>query len=109
MTEQELELVTREYLLDIYKAKYIGKIKVKKLIPFGYQISLGMNTPECPLVIYAELKDKEFLHFLKEELRNRRLDMVSYSKLSKTMPNECNTINKACSCNDKRKINRENK
>lgn len=108
MTEQELEQVTQEYLLDIYKVKYIGKLTVKKLTPFGYQVSLGMNTPECPIVIYAELKDKEFLRFLKEELRSRRLDMVSYGKLSKTMRPECNTINKACSCNDKRRINREN-
>lgn len=101
MTEQELEQVIQEYLLDIYKAKYIGKLKVKKLFPFGYQVSLGMNTPECPYIIYAELKDKEFLKFLREELRQRKLDMVFYGKLFKTMPLECNTINKACSCNDK--------
>ncbi len=101
MTEQELEQVIQEYLLDIYKAKYIGKLKVKKLLPFGYQVSLGMNTPECPYIIYAELKDKEFLKFLREELRQRKLDMVFYGKLFKTMPPECNTINKACSCNDK--------
>ena len=55
MTEQELEQVIQGYLLDIYKAKYIGKLKVKKLLPFGYQVSLGMNTPECPYIIYAEL------------------------------------------------------
>lgn len=101
MTEQELEQVIQEYLLDIYKAKYTGKLKVKKLFPFGYQVSLGMNTPECPYIIYAELKDKEFLKFLREELRQRKLDMVFYGKLLKTMPPECNTINKACSCNDK--------
>lgn len=102
MTEQELEQVIQEYLLDIYKAKYTGKLTVKKLFPFGYQVSLGMNTPECPYIIYAELKDKEFLKFLREELRQRKLDIVFYGKLSKTMPPECNTINKACSCNDKR-------
>lgn len=101
MTEQELEQVIQEYLLDIYKAKYIGKLKVEKLSPFGYQVSLGMNTPECPYIIYAELKDKEFLKFLREELRQRKFDMVFYGKLFKTMPPECNTINKACSCNDK--------
>lgn len=101
MTEQELEQVILGYLEDIYKAKYIGKLKVTKLFPFGYQVSLGMNTPECPYIIYAELKDKEFLKFFREELRNRKLDMVFYGKLFKTMPPECNTINKACSCNDK--------
>ena len=44
--------------MDIYNAKYIGKIWVKKLNPFGYQVSLGLNAPECPHVIYGELKDK---------------------------------------------------
>lgn len=101
MTEQELEQVIREYLLDIYKAKYIGKIGIKKLSPFGYQISLGTNTPECPDIIYAELKDREFLKFLKEELKHRRFNTIFCGKLFKTMPSECNTINKACSCNDK--------
>lgn len=100
MTEQELEQVIREYLLDIYNSEYIGKLKVEKL-PLGYQISLGMNTPECPIVIYAELEDKEFLKFLREELRMRKLNTVFYGKLFKTMPPECNKVNRACSCNDK--------
>lgn len=100
MTEQELEQVIHEYLLDIYDAYYIGKLKVKKL-PVGYEVRLGMNTPECPYIIYAELEDEKFLKFLREELRNRKLDMVFYGKLFKTMPPECNVINKACSCNDK--------
>lgn len=102
MTEQELEQVTREYMLDIYKAEYIGKMKVEKVQPFGYLIKLGLNTPECPYIIYAELKDKEFLEFLREQLKTMKLHMVFYGKLFKTMPPECNTVNRACSCNDKR-------
>lgn len=101
MTEQELEQVIHEQLLDIYKAKYIGKLKVIKLYPIGYEIQFGMNTPECPDIIYAELEDKEFLEFLRNELKHRRFNTIFYGKLSKTMPLECNTINKACSCNDK--------
>ena len=101
MTEQELEQVIQGYLLDIYKAKYIGKLKVKKLYPFGFEIQFGMNTPECPDIIYAELDDNEFLEFLINELRHRRFNTIFYGKLFKTMPPECNTINKACSCNDK--------
>lgn len=102
MTEQELEQVIHEYLLDIYNAKYIGKLKVEKLTPCGYQISLGMNTPEHPQIIYAELPDKEFLKFLKEELKSRNLTSVFYGKVTKIMPPECSIINKSCSCNDKR-------
>lgn len=102
MTIQELEQVTREYLMDIYKAEYVGKLKVIKLCPIGYEIQLGMNTPECPDIIYAELEDDEFLEFLKNELQHRRFNTIFYGKLFKTMPLECDTINKACSCNDKR-------
>ena len=96
MTEQELEQVTQEYLMDIYNAKYIGKIWVKKLNPFGYQVSLGLNAPECPHVIYGELKDKQFLKFLKQELRNMNLGTIFYGKLFKTISPECTIINKAC-------------
>lgn len=105
MTEQELEQVIHEYLRDIYKSQYIGKLKVSKLKPQGYEIRLGMNTPECPYIIYAELDDSSFLKFLYNELRSRKLDRVFYGKLFKTMPPECNIINKACSCNDKGRIN----
>lgn len=101
MTVQELEQVTLEYIQDMYKAAYIGKIKVEKVNPVGYMIKLGMNTPECPNIIYAELPDKEFLEFLKDELRSMNLHLRFYGKLFKTMPPECNTVNRACSCNDK--------
>lgn len=102
MTNQELEQVIRDQLMDIYNAEYIGKIKITKLNPTGYQIQLGMNTPECPDVIYAELEDNKFLEYLRNELQHRRFNTVFYGKLFKTMPPECNTINKACSCNDRR-------
>lgn len=101
MTELELEQVIREYLRNIYNSEYIGNIKIQKLNPFGYQISLGMNTPECPDIIYAELEDSQFLKFLKEELKHRRFNVVQYGKLFKTMPVECTIINKSCSCYDK--------
>lgn len=101
MTERELEQAILELLQDIYNSRYIGKIKVRKTDPIGYCVQLGMNTPEAPLTIYAEFEDEEFLKFMGKELRERRLDKVYYSKLFKTMPIECNEINKACSCNDK--------
>lgn len=101
MTIQELERVIREYIMDIYNVEYIGKIKIEKLKPYGYLIKLGLNSPECPYIIYAELKDKEFLEFLRKELRDMKLTSVFYGKLEKIMPPECNVVNRACSCNDK--------
>ena len=38
MTTIELEQVIRDYILDIYKKEYTGKIYVKKLDPVGYYI-----------------------------------------------------------------------
>lgn len=105
MSEQELEQVILDKLRAIYNAEYIGKLKVRKLDPIGYEIRLGMNTPECPDIIYAELEDQDFLNFLDEELKHRRINTILYSTLLKTMPPECNSINTSCSCNDKRRIN----
>jgi len=38
MTTLELEQVIRDYLLDIYKKKYTGKMYITKLNPVGYSI-----------------------------------------------------------------------
>lgn len=105
MSNSELEQVIREYFLDIYKAEYTGKIWIEKLEPYGYQVKLGMQTPESPLIIYAELKDKDFLKFIRQEIKERNLIKVYYSTLKKEMPPECNNVNRACSCNDKGRIN----
>lgn len=105
MTETELERVTREYILDIYKKEYIGKIKVQKLCPIGYSIHLGMSTPMQPLVICAELEDSEFLKFLKQELKVKKFHLAYYGKLQLTYPYDCNPTNTSCDCHDKRGIN----
>lgn len=105
MTETELEQVTRDYLLDIYKKHYVGKIRVQKLDPIGYSIHLGMSAPEKPLVIYAELEDSEFLKFLRQELKIKRFNLAYYGKLQLTYPYDCNPINTSCDCHDQRGIN----
>lgn len=88
MTETELEQVIREYILDIYKKKYVGKIKIQKLNP-GYSIHLGMSTPEKPLVICGQLEDSDFLKFLKEELRTKKFHLVYYGELNEKYPYDC--------------------
>lgn len=98
MTTEELEQVTREYILDIYKKQYIGKIKIQKLDPIGYSIHLGLHVPERPLVIYAELEDSKFLKFLRQELKTRRLDSVHYGELNLIYPSK----NTECICQQKK-------
>ena len=101
MTTQDLEQVIQDYILDIYDKKYIGKIVIEKLNPIGYYIKLGMDHPHQPITIYAELEDDKFLKFLKQELKDKRFNLVYYGKLQLTYPYDCNPINTACSCHDK--------
>lgn len=94
MTTQELELAIREYLKDIYKADYIGKLSVTK--PNGYLIKLGLNTPDTPITIYTELEDDSLKKFLIKELRDRRLSPYFFGNLELIYPSVCNNVKKKC-------------
>lgn len=83
MTTGELEQAIRDYIMDIYHKEYVGKIKIEKLKPVGYYIELNMNVDYHPIIIYAELNDNAFLKFLKEDLKARRFNLVSYGQLKK--------------------------
>lgn len=72
---------------DIYKAEYIGKIRIEDLDPVGYKVSFYLDNSEYPLVIIADLPDKEFLPFIREELRSRKLVKTKYFSTTK-LPSE---------------------
>lgn len=101
MTTTELEQVIREYILDIYNKEYIGKLSIQKLNPVGYYIKFGLDRPDQPLVIYAELEDSKFLKFLRQELKDKRFNLIYYGKLQLTYPYDCNPRNTACECRKK--------
>lgn len=61
-----------------YHKKYVGKLWVNKLEPLGFQVKFGLNNNDKPLVISAELPEKEFLKFIKQEIHDRRMDFVQY-------------------------------
>lgn len=86
MTTTELEQVIRCCIRDIYKKEYIGKLEIFKLNPIGYSVKLGMATQYQPIVIYAELQDKEFIQFFKQELKNRHLNTTSFGELNLVEP-----------------------
>lgn len=67
----------------IYKADYIGKLEIEDLDPVGYKVSFYLDNPEYPLVIIADLPDEEFIPFIKEELRYRKLVKTKYFKTVK--------------------------
>lgn len=99
MTLIKLEQLIREYIMDIYKKQYIGKIKIKKLNP-GYCIYLDIGHQYNPTVIYAELEDEKFLKFLKDDLKSRNFHFSHFATLDLVYPDACVPINS--SCNDKR-------
>lgn len=101
MTEIELEQVIRDYFLDIYKKEYKGEIHIQKLNPIGFSIKLELSMRNKPLTIYAELEDKSFLKFLKQELKDKRFNLIYYGKLDLVNEYDCSPINKACCCHDK--------
>lgn len=81
MTTSELEQVIQDYFMAIYRKKYIGKLSIKKLDPVGYYIRLGMDRVTQPTIIYAELPDKEFLKFLKQQIKDMRVNLTYNGKL----------------------------
>lgn len=99
MNIKELEQVTRDYLTDIYKRKYIDKIKVIPLETKGYSVHIGRGVQYQDFVICAELDDDKFLPFLKKELR--RLDFYHTSYGDITLRNTSLNCPKNTSCCDK--------
>ena len=95
MTIQELEQVTRDYILDIYNKEYLGNMHITKLDPIGYSIQLELSMRNKPITIYAELEDKAFLKFLKQELKDKRFNLIYYGKL------DLKQVNNLYSCYDK--------
>lgn len=64
---------------NTYKKKYVGVLRIRKIKPFGYAISLGLSTPEKPIVIAAQIEDQDkFLDFFIKELRVGRFHEVKY-------------------------------
>lgn len=62
---------------DSYQMEYIGGIEIEDLNP-GYKVSFNLDRSENPLVIISDLSDEEFIPFIKEELRYRKLHRVKH-------------------------------
>lgn len=73
--------MTEQQILDlfekVYCKKYIGKLKIEEL-EHGFRVTLGMGCPERPIVISADLPEKDFLSFFEQELHERHLNTSNY-------------------------------
>ena len=88
MTHTKLKQVILDYILDTYNCKYVGELKIEDLNPTGYKVSFYLNHTENPLVIISDLPDKEFIDFIKNELKIRKLHRTKYCKAIKLPSDE---------------------
>ena len=62
-----------------YKRKYVGGIKVTKLLPVGYKLVLDLGNPDIrPVMIAANLEAEDFLKYVEQELISRQLQRVQF-------------------------------
>lgn len=80
-----------EAIENTYKKRYVGVLKVEKLEPIGFKVSLGHS--DKPVVISAELDEDSFIKYFIQELRVSRLHEVEYFEGVRSpdeiCPNKC--------------------
>ena len=91
MTLTELKQVILGYIRELYKREYVGGLDIEYLDPTGYKVSFYLDKGENPLAIITDLSEEEFLPFIKEELRSRKLHKTKYFSATK-LPPEPNRI-----------------
>lgn len=97
---QDIDNIKNEilsYIQEHYKAQYIGELKITKIEPIGFKVVFGLNAPERPLTIMAQLDTCDFIKFIKKEIKERSMDLVKYFIGIQTLPEQCE-INTSCSC-----------
>lgn len=90
MTHQDLKQVILDYFRTTYEAEFIGKLEIENLDPVGYKIKLYLDNDYYPLVIIADLPDEEFIEYIKEELRSRKLHKTKFYKAIKLQKSQYN-------------------
>ena len=86
MTLTELKQVILDYIRELYECEYVGGLDIEYLDPTGYKVSFYLNKGEYPLAIITDLSEEEFLPFIKEELRSRKLHRTKYFSATKLPP-----------------------
>lgn len=83
-----------------YQMEFIGGITIENLDPVGYKVAINLDHSENPIILMADLPDEEFMDFIKEELRSRKLHRVKYYKTVKLPPQQTPL------CYDRQRVNR---
>ena len=72
-----------DYMIQCLGVEFIGKLTIEDLEPEGYKVQINLDNSENPITLMADLPDDEFLCFVKEELRSRKLHRLEHFKLQK--------------------------
>lgn len=62
-----------ETIFKVYGKCYVGLLNIHRLPGGAIDLVLGLNDPDHPLHICAQLDDDKFLEYLEKELHGRRL------------------------------------
>ena len=82
MDMKDLELAVRDIIEEIYNKKYIGKLKVIKTNK-GYKLEIALGFEDTPHSYAMEGNEKQFLDFVRCELKRAGWDGVEFSELHK--------------------------
>ena len=72
-----------DYMIQCLGVVFNGKLTIEDLEPEGYKVQINLDNSENPITLMADLPDDEFLCFVKEELRSRKLHRLEHFKLQK--------------------------
>lgn len=78
-----MKQVILDYMIQCLGVVFIGKLTIEDLEPEGYKVQINLDNSENPITLMADLPDDEFLCFVKEELRSRKLHRLEHFKLQK--------------------------
>ena len=80
---KHLETQIHDYIKNLYKATFVGHLKVNKL-EIGYSLELGIPSSHIPMYFnYAVDSESEFLKYICKELATRILIRRHFYKIEK--------------------------
>lgn len=101
MNNKELEKKIHDFIANVYKAKYIGRLEVSNQNGM-YTLLLGVPSPDFPTTITLQTDNpQEFLDYIEDELKNRDYMRVYYYNVKRKEQNELQQ--------ERRKTNKYNK
>lgn len=98
MTEDEIKNKVICIIEELYRACYIGKLRVT--IKNGQtEVAFGLHTMDKPITIISDLKDDDFIQFIRNELRFHRLNRAEFFTGYKTDIYDYSCpVDKTCGC-----------